>query len=86
MWDVKPYYTMAYHITTKNCPKLILYSDCILSPRLPGDRVLRQLSPRLLEPGDGMRGVWHECVTKLWRPSFDSNCHPGSSKPRRLRN
>ena len=23
---------------------------------------------KLLEPGDGMRGVCHECVTKLWRP------------------
>jgi len=41
---------------------------------------------KLLEPGDGMRGVRHECVTKLWRPSFDSNCHPGPGKPRRLRN
>ena len=31
---------------------------------------------KLPEPGDGMRGVRHECVTKPWRPSFDSNCHP----------
>ena len=23
---------------------------------------------KLLEPGDGMRGVCHECVPKLWRP------------------
>ena len=48
--------------------------------------IMRDSVAKLLEPGDGMRGVRHECVTKLWRSSFDSNCHPGSGKPRRLRN